>query len=103
MAKMTWLGKLAAAGMLLASAGCVTVGGPFNTSRVPSISVGKTTQDDVEKMFGQPFRTGTDDGDVTWTYTDYHIRLFGPQEARDLFIKFNKNGTVKSYAFNTSD
>ena len=59
--------------------------------------------DDVEKLFGQPFRTGTDDGDVTWTYVDYHLRLFGPQEARDLHIRFDKSGKVKSYAFNTSD
>ena len=102
MAKMTWAGKLAAVGVLLASAGCVTIGGPFNAARVPSISVDKTTQDDIEKQFGEPFRTGIEDGDTTWTYVHYRLRLFGPQETKDLYVRFNKNGTVKSYSFNTN-
>jgi len=93
---------LGALGLAAAMAGCVTLGGPFNTARVPSIAVGKTTQDDVEKIFGLPYRTGIEDGDTTWTYLDYHLRLFGPQSTKDLYIRFNPDGTVKSYAFNTN-
>jgi hypothetical protein len=38
---------------------------------------------------------------VTWTYVDYHFAVFGQQRTTDLLVKFNANGTVKSYAFNT--
>ena len=93
------LALIAAAAALNA---CVTVGGEFNTDRVKTIAIGKTTQTDIEKNFGHPFRTGIDSGDMTWTYVDYYFSLFGGDRATDLLVKFNADGTVKSYAFNTN-
>jgi outer membrane protein assembly factor BamE (lipoprotein component of BamABCDE complex) len=81
---------------------CVTMGRPFDAAHVKNLQIGKTTQDDVQKVFGAPFRTGIDDGDPTWTYVDYHFGVFGPQRTTDLLVKFNAAGTVKSYSFNTN-
>jgi outer membrane protein assembly factor BamE (lipoprotein component of BamABCDE complex) len=81
---------------------CVTLGRSFDAAQVKGLQVGKSTQVDVEKTFGAPFRTGLDSGDATWTYVDYHFGVFGPQRATDLLVKFNGDGTVKSYAFNTN-
>ena len=81
---------------------CVSLGQRFDAGAVKTIVVGKTTQSDVEKIFGEPFRTGVDDGDTTWTFLDYRFGIFGRPRATDLMVKFNANGTVKSYAFNTN-
>ena len=85
----------------LAASACVSVGRRFDTEAVKSVVVGKTTQSDIARSFGTPSRTGIDSGDATWTYLDYHFGLFGRQRAIDLLVKFNADGTVKSYAFNT--
>ena len=81
---------------------CVSLGRPFVTDNVKSISIGKTTQADITNTFGIPFRMGSDSGDTTWTYVDYHFGLMGPQRATDLVVKFNADGTVKSYSFNSN-
>ena len=81
---------------------CVSLGRRFDVGAVKTIVVGKTTQSDVEKAFGAPFRTGVDSGDMTWTFVDYRFGAWGQQRATDLLVKFNADGTVKSYAFNTN-
>jgi len=83
-------------------AACVTIGQPFPSQGVPKFGIGTTTQADIQKSYGSPFRTGVDGGDVTWTYVDYKLRMFGQQCTQDLVIHFNANGTVKSFAYNTS-
>ena len=86
----------------LAICACVSLGRHFDAGAVKPIVMGKTTQADIEKTFGEPFRTGVDSGDVTWTYLDYHFGVIGQQRTTDLLVKFNANGTVKSYAFNAN-
>lgn len=83
-------------------AGCVTIGQPFAANRVSTIELGKTRQDEIVQTFGQPFRTGIEDGDITWTYVHYRLRLLGPQETEDLYVRFKADGTVKSYSFNSN-
>ncbi|MDE2140984.1 MAG: outer membrane protein assembly factor BamE [Elusimicrobia bacterium] len=92
------LGLAAAAAL----AGCVSIGKPFPADRVSSIVIGKTTQTEILAVYGQPFRTGIDDGNPAWTYADYRLRLFGDQKTSDLYVRFNADGTVKSYSFNTN-
>lgn len=82
---------------------CVSLGRKFDSGAVKGIVEGKTMRSDIEKSFGAPFRTGVDSGDATWTYINYRFGLFGPQKAVDLVIKFNADGTVKSYAFNSTE
>ena len=38
----------------------------------------------------------------TWTYGYYRYRLFGASNAKDLVIRFDDAGTVKSYTLNTT-
>jgi len=87
----------------LALCSCVSIGRRFNPNAVKTIMMGKTRQADIEHDFGDPFRTGVDSGDTTWTYVDYHFGIFGPQRTTDLLVKFNSDGTVKSYAYNTNE
>lgn len=102
MSRKTLLRSALAAAVAAALGGCVTLGKPFNAAQVPSITIGKTTRDDISKTFGQPFRTGIESGDETWTFVNYHFSVFGAQTAKDLYVRFNPNGTVKSYSYNSN-
>ena len=95
--------KIAILLVAAALAGCVTLGRPFDAGRIKSIEAGKTTQSQIQSLFGDPFRTGVDAGDVAWTYVNYHFGLLGPQRATDLVVKFKPDGTVKSYTYNTTE
>ena len=82
--------------------GCLTVGRDFPADRVGEIAIGKTTRDEIHRMFGEPWRTGLEDGRRTWTYGRYRYKLFGTTETRDLVVRFEPNGTVASYTFNSA-
>lgn len=87
---------------ILILAGCATVGSDFPTDPVRSIELGSTTKADIARAFGQPWRTGIESGDESWTYGYYKYRLFSESETRDLKIIFGSNGTVQSYSFSES-
>ena len=82
---------------------CFTVGQAFPDYVVPKIKIGKTTESDIRDLFGPPWRTGLDDGDRTWTYGHYQYSLFQTATTKDLIIRFDKDGVVSSYAFNTTN
>ncbi|MFH1723695.1 MAG: hypothetical protein ABII00_03625 [Elusimicrobiota bacterium] len=84
------------------SVGCVTIGRPFDVSRVPEIRTGKTTEQDLLRELGGPYRRGLDDGDATATWVHYRLRLLGARDTRDLYVRFSADGTVKSYSFNSN-
>jgi len=81
-------------------AACLTVGREFPTREIGQIQIGKTTRDDVHRMFGEPWRSGIEDGRRTWTYGHYRYKLFGTTETQDLVVRFDPNGTVASYTYN---
>ncbi|CCG97203.1 hypothetical protein MARHY3749 [Marinobacter nauticus ATCC 49840] len=54
-------------------------------------------------MFGEPWRTGIEDGKRTWTYGKYRWSAFGDDETTDLVVRFNNDGTVSSYVYNTTE
>jgi len=96
----------ARAAVILLSCGlsaCVSLGRQFDTGAVKGIVEGRTTQSEIETTFGSPFRTGLDSGDTTWTYINYSFGLFSRQKAVDLVVRFNADGTVKSYTFNSTE
>ena len=93
---------LISAGVIINFTGCATVGQEFAATRVIEIKIGETTQQEIKQMFGEPWRTGIEDGLVTWTYADYKYYLFAPEDTQDLVIRFDKKQRVKSYAFNTT-
>ncbi len=95
------VGLLAGVGLAL---GCVTIGRDFPVRPVQQLEIGTTTRADVKRLFGDPWRVGVEDGQRSWTYGLYHFNLLlGGVEARDLVIRFDRAGVVRSYSFNSSD
>ena len=78
--------------------GCMpSVGRPFPVQQVRQIEVGTTTKAEVRQMFGEPWRTGIEDGFRTYTYGEYSVKM-----SRDLVIRFDDKDVVKSYSFSSS-
>ena len=78
--------------------GCsMSTGQPFPVAKVKDIQIDVTTQNDIRTFFGEPWRTGIEDGYKTWTYGQYTLK-----DSRDLVIRFDGNGLVKSYSFSSS-
>jgi outer membrane protein assembly factor BamE (lipoprotein component of BamABCDE complex) len=98
------LGAVALAALLAGSllSACATVGREFPSGKVSEIQIGKTTQAEIEAMFGKPWRTGIEDGYVTWTYGKYHYSAFSQTQTKDLVVRFDNNKVVRSYTFNTT-
>ena len=86
-------------GLLLA--GCVSAGKDFNVHMVRQIQLNQTTRAQIEQMFGQPWRTGIEDGLQTWSYGFYRYGV-SDTKTRDLVVRFATDGTVASYTFNSS-
>jgi outer membrane protein assembly factor BamE (lipoprotein component of BamABCDE complex) len=84
-------------------AGCMTVGRDFPAQRVAKLQIGATTRDQVRSLFGEPWRVGVEDGDPTWTYGHYRYTLLGSTRTRDLVVRFDRAGAVKSYTFSSTD
>lgn len=102
-ARRTIAGLLGVIVLVMGLSSCATVGREFPESEVSKIRIGQTTQEQVREMFGSPWRTGLEDGHPTWTYGKYRYRLFGQASTKDLVIRFDDNGVVTSYTFNTTE
>lgn len=84
-------------------AACATAGKSFPEESVRDIRIGTTTKQDVLKTFGQPWRTGLEDGRETWTYGSYRYRAFRESVSSDLVIRFDQEGMVISYSYSTTN
>jgi hypothetical protein len=93
-----WLAGVSSA---LIVTSCLTVGEPFSSS-VSWIKPHKTTKVEVERVFGEPFRTGYDSGLMTYSYGYYKYSAFEDSQTKDLTIRFDKQGVVDSYTFSSS-
>ena len=82
--------------------GCLNVGHEFPVEPVQRIEIGTTTREDVRSMVGEPWRTGIEDGPRTWTYGRYRYSLFADAATRDLVVRFDAQGVVTSYSFNST-
>ncbi len=94
--------RILAAVPILLLAGCATVGGDFDSTGLSWLRAEETTKAQVLDRLGNPFRVGIDSGDLTWTYGFYRYRLIGQSNAKDLVIRFNPDGKVKSFTLNTT-
>ena len=86
-------------GLLLV--GCVSAGKDFNVHMVPQIQLHQTTRAQIADMFGPPWRTGVEVGRQTWSYGTYKYGV-SDTLSRDLVVRFDANGTVASYTFNSN-
>ena len=82
---------------------CATIGHRFPPEKVAGIKNGETTKAQLLGDFGLPYRRGIEDGDSTWTYVYYKVRLFGENlRTRDLYLRFDADGRVRSYTYNSN-
>ena len=94
------VGTLVVAG-LLAGCGGLKFGSNFPSPTRDMLVVGKTTRADLLRFFGEPHQVGLDTGDPTWAWT--YARVLGSQElSKQLTVRFDERGTVKSYSFVSS-
>jgi hypothetical protein len=99
--KMFRLSSLIAAAAIVSA--CATVGYEFPVIGVKLLKNGVTTQDQARDWFGDPWRVGWEDGLRTWTYGHYEYSLFAPAQTRDLLLRFDSEGILRSYSYNTTE
>lgn len=94
--------RIGIAALAVAWLGCLTVGEDFAVGNVSHLKIGATTQKEVREKLGEPWRTGLEDGQRTWTYGYYKYNLLGASQTRDLVVRFDDKGVVRSYTFNST-
>ncbi len=99
---MNYIGLIILVGIILLSGGCGTAGKSFNASKIGSIVNGTTTRSDIKKIFGEPFKTGIQNGQPIWVYEDHHYSIISNDSSKDLIIIFGPNGVVQSHQFMSS-
>ncbi len=93
-ATTAWLGLT-----LLLVTGCsLKLGHPFPSPSPQHIVIGTTDKAFLRKAFGEPYQVGLDSGDQTWRWF-YAEHASGGEVSKDLTVRFNPDGTVKSYSF----
>jgi len=98
-------GSLAAPCLLAVTVltGCISIkfGHEFPSPDAKLIVAGKTDKATLERLFGSPYQVGLDSGDQTWRWF-YGQRESGTELSKDLSVRFNADGTVKSYSFTSN-
>ncbi len=101
---MRWLAAAVPCLLALSTlSGCISIkfGHEFPSPDAKAIVVGKTDKGTLQRMFGEPYQVGLDSGDQTWRWF-YGQRESGTELSKDLNIRFNPDGTVKSYSFSSN-
>ena len=85
------------------SAGCLSTnfGREFPSPKAGGITVGKTDKTELRRIFGEPYQVGIDSGDATWRWF-YGQRGWGSEQTKDLSVRFNGDGRVKTYSFTSN-
>ncbi|VAX30990.1 hypothetical protein MNBD_NITROSPINAE05-1469 [hydrothermal vent metagenome] len=92
----------------LTAIGCGTTGKEFDTALFENINNGNTTQEEVESMFGLPFKKGFQNGNEIWVYEHNKYKAFkilGEDTSKDMVVIFDENKVVKTHVMmnNQSD
>ena len=87
----------------LALSGCagLQVGREFPSPDTAQIKTEVTDKARLLTLFGEPYQVGIDNGDQTWRWF-YAQRSASATISKDLAVRFNANGTVKSYSFTSN-
>src|SRR5215813_3220792 len=100
---MRWSRMFVPLAALALASGCISIkfGREFPSPDPKMIAVGKTDKGYLQRIFGEPYQVGLDSGDQTWRWF-YGQRDSGAEVSKDLSVRFNADGTVKSYAFTSN-
>lgn len=82
--------------------GCASLGKDFDQEVVEQLVVDQTKRSQVRELMGDPWRVGKENGLDTWTYGYYKYGVFRTAFAKDLVLKFDQQGVLRSYSFNTT-
>ncbi|MDD5558974.1 hypothetical protein [Candidatus Methylomirabilis sp.] len=82
--------------------GCVSVGEEFRTPTAEMIKNGVTTRAELLQLFGSPTQVGIEDGDRTWTWLHVRTGAIGRTLSKELHVKFNERGIVKSHSYTST-
>lgn len=78
--------------------GCGTVGKDFDIAKAQTIENGKTTKVDIAMMFGEPFKTGIQNGHSIWIYERNKYKALGDDTSKSLTVEFDDNGVVRNHS-----
>jgi hypothetical protein len=100
---MRWSVAVAGLVAVILVAGCISIkfGRDFPSPEPGMVAVGKTDKASLERTFGEPYQVGLDSGDQTWRWF-YSRRNPDAEISKDLAVRFNSDGTVKSYSFSSN-
>ncbi len=63
----------------------------------------KKSNAELRKMFGEPFKTGIQNGQPVWVYEYNSYDPVNNDKSKDLIIIFGPNGVVQSHQFMSSE
>jgi hypothetical protein len=84
-----------------ASACALRAGRVFPSPDPAQIVANVTDKAALQRLFGEPYQVGLDNGDQTWRWF-YGEHTSGGEVSKDFTVRFNTNGTVKSYSFTSN-
>ena len=88
--------------LFLSSAGCASVGKDFESEKVKNIKNNVTTQLEIIDWFGLPFKEGSENGYIMWTYQIDKWQVLGVVESKGLVILFDDQNKVKAYRYESN-
>ena len=91
---------LLAVGLLLGACVGFSTGRDFPSPARDTIKNGTTTKADLTRLFGEPTQVGIEDGDQTWTWLFF--RKGDVDLTKQLTVRFQPDGVVKSYSFSSN-
>jgi hypothetical protein len=99
---MKWHPLVSVLAVLVLAWGCAIHFGSIFPSPDPShITVNVTDKAALRRLFGEPYQVGLDSGDQTWRWF-YGERGSSTEVTKDFTVRFNANGTVRSYSFTSN-
>ena len=90
-------------GIISILGGCASAGKNFDESKISKIANGITTRAELRKMFGEPFKTGVQNGQPVWVYEYNLYDAVNNDTSKDLIIVFGPNGLVQSHQFMSNE
>jgi hypothetical protein len=84
-------------------AGCISIkiGREFPSPDAHWIVAGKSDRWGLQRMLGEPYQVGFENGDATWRWL-YVQREGATAVSKDLIVRFSPDGLVKSYSFTSN-
>ncbi|MDH5763478.1 MAG: hypothetical protein OEZ51_10875 [Nitrospinota bacterium] len=83
--------------------GCGTVGKDFDIDAAQTIENGKTTREDIAVMFGEPFKTGIQNGFPIWIYEQNKYKVIGKDSSKGLIVEFDHKGIVRHHSVSSNE